>query len=257
MSVSGNEHAKKRLRSIKMKISQVDKIVPYLEKYVSVNRQAELQTISVLRESCTMELRQHGSTFDQIKGKQDSGLDEHTLFDTSSQGMPETSCSSQHSLIENPYATLSDVRNEAAKCGVKGRSNYAELNFPSSNKATARRPPSVNYVEVQIFSGPTGTVGRSSQCTAEDIDCRIADIKETGTISDDHFGQETLQHDTHGNGYPLASQNICVSDINADTVDAKNDELSDVRNDDSALLEKSPKEKVRITYLFSFVQALC
>lgn len=53
----GDHQATKRLKSIRVKLQQVDKIVPYLGKYIAVNRQAEMQTVSVLKESCTMELR--------------------------------------------------------------------------------------------------------------------------------------------------------------------------------------------------------
>ena len=53
----GDRQATKRLKSIKLKLQQLDKIVPYLGKYIAVNRQAEMQTVAVLKESCTMELR--------------------------------------------------------------------------------------------------------------------------------------------------------------------------------------------------------
>lgn len=161
LSSDGNEHARKRLREVKLKIAQIDKVVPYLEKYVSVNRQAELQTISVLKESCTMELRQHGNVPSPVGFKADSRIVRKTSTVTTSEvnvtpteGTPNSiSTHMDHPPIENPYATLSDAKKEAVEACTKVQSNYAELNFYACKKPAAIRPPSVNYVEVQIVSG--------------------------------------------------------------------------------------------------------
>ena len=53
---SGEPQATKRLKNIRVKLQQLDKIVPYLGKYIAVNRQAEMQTVAVLKESCRMEV---------------------------------------------------------------------------------------------------------------------------------------------------------------------------------------------------------
>ena len=55
---SGDTHAQKRFKDIRIKLQQVDKVLPYLAKYVTVNRQAEMQTVAVLKESCTVECQQ-------------------------------------------------------------------------------------------------------------------------------------------------------------------------------------------------------
>jgi len=170
LSTTGNEHAKKRLKNVHLKIAQIDKIVPYLEKYVAVNRQAEMQTISVIKESCTMELRQHGTggSIDKSEPCQSSSSagtsvqritpsDQSTPMLSEPPPMPSEPPpvpSEPPPKEENPYATLSEVRNEAAQTVVRSQSNYAELNFPTCDKAASRRPPSVNYVEVQILSTP-------------------------------------------------------------------------------------------------------
>ena len=150
-----------------MKIAQVDKIVPYLEKYVSVNRQAEMQTIAVLKESCTMELQQLSpGTGDATYAKPTRKLGTKRVVNdnySSSVLPPDTSrlqlngssavdsSKSQHSITENPYASLSEVRKEVAENCKKVQSNYAELSFSPSLKVTAIRPPSVNYAEVKII----------------------------------------------------------------------------------------------------------
>ena len=154
-SDSGNEHAQKRLESIKMKIAQVDKIVPYLEKYVAVNRQAEMQTIAVLKESCTMEL-QHNSSAGDAKSPRVRGghcnlpPEVSRLLHLDS---PSTSASSnsQQLIPENPYASLTEVRKEAAEYSQKIQTNYAELNFPQAQRNPNMRPRSVNYSEVMII----------------------------------------------------------------------------------------------------------
>ena len=53
----GDEHAIKRLKSVRVKLQQIDKILPYIGKYIMVNRQAEIQTVAILKESCTVNLQ--------------------------------------------------------------------------------------------------------------------------------------------------------------------------------------------------------
>ena len=55
--MASDPEAQKRLKEIRHKLQQVDKIVPYLGKYIAVNRQAEMQTVAILKETCTMELQ--------------------------------------------------------------------------------------------------------------------------------------------------------------------------------------------------------
>lgn len=192
LSTSGNEHARKRLKNIKMKIVQIDKIVPYLEKYVSVNRQAEMQTIAVLKESCTMELQQHSHS---TSAKDPPSTKSATTVDTvnvvvnnlsennpSSFLQPDSSLvpqldtcaegsSTSHGIInENPYASLSEVRKEVANSCLKARSNYAELNFPPTQKTTAIRPPSVNYSEVRIIPNCKSMLGSSDNCRSTEME---------------------------------------------------------------------------------------
>ena len=52
----GNPPAAKRVKEVRTKLLQVNKILPYLNKYIAVNRQAELQTVAVLKERCNVEL---------------------------------------------------------------------------------------------------------------------------------------------------------------------------------------------------------
>ena len=57
LASNGDRHAQKKLREVRVRLHQVEKIIPYLGKYVSVNRQAEIQTTAILKESCTVELQ--------------------------------------------------------------------------------------------------------------------------------------------------------------------------------------------------------
>lgn len=219
LSSSGNEDAKKRLRDVKLKISQVDKIVPYLEKYVAVNRQAELQTISVLKETCTMELRQHGNVLSPGGHKGDLRFDKANVSVTPSEFcITPSECSpdiSNTSLdhpttVENPYATLSEVRKEVAETYPKVQSNYAELNFSLCKKSTALRPPSVNYVEVQILSGDRSTMKSQvtdSQNSSGQTSFNVTlegNEQSTDTILQTRFIGDTLRHNaTDSEGHSL------------------------------------------------------
>ena len=53
----GDAHAQRKLKEVKLKLQQVDKIIPYLGKYIAVNRQAELQTVAILKESCAVDVQ--------------------------------------------------------------------------------------------------------------------------------------------------------------------------------------------------------
>lgn len=47
----------RRLKEMQVKSHQITKILPYLEKYVHVNHQAEMQTLAILREGCAVDLQ--------------------------------------------------------------------------------------------------------------------------------------------------------------------------------------------------------
>lgn len=53
---AGDQLAQKKLQELKVKLHQIDKVLPYLQKYVQVNQQAEMQTMAILKESCTEEI---------------------------------------------------------------------------------------------------------------------------------------------------------------------------------------------------------
>ena len=202
----GDPQATKRLKNIRVKLQQLDKIVPYLSKYINVNRQAEMQTVAVLKESCTMELRQltsggrspakealkpsprgHRGTSplskslktEGIKEEEDENLeqedDEERVADSAvvkengeaamatngdhrneveGEGVAASAVVVARVEEENPYASLSEIRNQSAEDERKPMSNYAELHFSQSGGAAKVRPPSVNYSEVKI--NPSG-----------------------------------------------------------------------------------------------------
>ena len=57
MASKNDEQAQKRLRKVQIKLQQIEKIIPYIEKYIMVNRQAEIQTVAILKESCTVDFQ--------------------------------------------------------------------------------------------------------------------------------------------------------------------------------------------------------
>ena len=60
---SVTETSQKKIKEMKVKMAQINKILPYLDKYVIVNRQAELQTVAILKESCTVKLQELDDKF--------------------------------------------------------------------------------------------------------------------------------------------------------------------------------------------------
>lgn len=151
LSNSGDPHAMKRLKSIRSKLLQLDKIVPYLGKYISVNRQAEMQTIAVLKESCTVELQKLSQSMNRTMPVHES----KGLLDCSFPSLlPASELAADESrdrqVDENPYASLTEVKQEANTSRVKLRTNYAELDFQKIQTSESLRPPSVKYSEVRI-----------------------------------------------------------------------------------------------------------
>lgn len=202
---SGDPQATKRLKNIRVKLQQLEKIVPYLGKYITVNRQAEMQTVAVLKESCTMELRKlttsksptkeglkpsprgHRGTSPLSKSLQTEGIkeEEDENMEQQDKGTITEETAAESAVVkengdaamamggdhkngvegegvaasavvvvkeENPYASLSEIRNQA-EAERKPTSNYAELHFSQSGGAAKVRQPSVNYSEVKINPG--------------------------------------------------------------------------------------------------------
>ncbi len=224
----GDSQATKRLKNIRVKLQQLDKIVPYLSKYINVNRQAEMQTVAVLKESCTMELRQltsggrsrakeaglkpsprgHRGTSplskslktEGIKEEEDENMeqdDEERVADSAVNGDAAMATNGDHrngvegegvaaSAVvvvareeENPYASLSEIRNQSTEAERKPpTSNYAELHFSQSGGAAKVRPPSVNYSEVKINPG-----GRNMILTPD----TVAELYEEDRLTEQQF----------------------------------------------------------------------
>ena len=158
LSNSGDPHAIKRLKSVRTKLLQLDKIVPYLGKYISVNRQAEMQTVAVLKESCTVELQklsQNMNTSGPTRVSESKVLPDHIDGALPSPAPELPSCATDElqdkkNDDENPYASLTEVKQEQNIASVKLRSNYAELDFQKIQSNDNLRPPSVKYSEVRI-----------------------------------------------------------------------------------------------------------
>lgn len=167
LSDSGDPHAQKRLKNIRTKLTQLDKIVPYLGKYITVNRQAEMQTIAVLKESCTVDLQKLSKPIEKSKPIHERNSSKTSDFPDSTVPLPLLP-SHDLSCDENPYASLSEVRQEASSTVIKFRSNYAELDFEKVRGSENVRPPSVKYSEVQIDALGIGRVPPHHSQTVQD-----------------------------------------------------------------------------------------
>ncbi len=62
------ETSQKKMKEMQVKLSQIDKILPYLEKYMQANRQAEMQTLAVLKEGCTVKLQELENRYHVVPG---------------------------------------------------------------------------------------------------------------------------------------------------------------------------------------------
>lgn len=165
LCISGDPHAMKRLKSIRTKLLQLDKIVPYLGKYISVNRQAEMQTIAVLKESCTVELQKLSQSMNRTMPVHVT--ESKCFLDGCDSALPSSELadeSQDKQIDENPYASLTEVKQEANTSRV---TNYAELDFRKIQTGDSLRPPSVKYSEVRI--GATADVNIDSSALLSDL----------------------------------------------------------------------------------------
>lgn len=78
----GDEHAMAAAETLATKAVQIQQVLPYLEKCIKVNRQAELQTIAVLQKGREEALRDNGEVHPEVtsgenpeNSKKDSGCD--------------------------------------------------------------------------------------------------------------------------------------------------------------------------------------
>ena len=198
---SGETNAQRRLTDVRKKLQQVDKIVPYLSKYISVNRQAELQTVAVLKESCTMDIQKMArspsksnvrETSTKHVGKEHTDAEEAKMIELNSEDVEVAKL-----VDENPYASLSEVKPQVEQ--AKTRSNYAQLDFSRVPSGGSLRPPSVKYAEVKIGTfgkGITidGVVPASSLVTHTDQSTspKIATVKEVSVEPSESAGGQSL-----------------------------------------------------------------
>ena len=128
----GDEHAIKRLKSVRVKLQQIDKILPYIGKYIMVNRQAEIQTVAILKESCTVDLQ-------RLKGD--------VIYAQGAPQDPESSRSSAHK--HKPLET----HEEEVECNVTVEpTQHLSAVVPSSLSAQTENPgiiPAVPKNEAQ------------------------------------------------------------------------------------------------------------
>ena len=136
----GDNQALVKIKDAELRIQQVAKILPYLSKYIQVNKQAELQTVAILRESCRVELSrvQNGS----LKSSSDStGL---------LQTVSSSPCSSngQIPITEQSFGVQPASAGDSRQIKVLSTvGNYARVEFVSSNSPQPQLK-SVDYAKI-------------------------------------------------------------------------------------------------------------
>ena len=150
----GDEHAIKRLKSIRVKLQQIDKILPYIGKYIMVNRQAEIQTVAILKESCTVDLQ-------RLKGNVTNVPRAGGILQE-----PEPSISPSHKLLETheeevecittaaPMQQPSETTNVSGQTEVIPTETQNEVPLAEPSEPAPPAPQSSPELEEQTSSSP-------------------------------------------------------------------------------------------------------
>lgn len=129
MASAGDKHAEKRLKDVRVKLQQTEKIIPYIGKYIMVNRQAEIQTVAILKETCTVDLQ-------RLKNKGEDG----SPVPASVQRLSGISVSSVDSQESVERASLPQI------------SSQLETHFEEAEGTSGTEPPTPLAVSAESLS---------------------------------------------------------------------------------------------------------
>ena len=129
MASTGDKHAEKRLKNVRVKLQQTEKIIPYIGKYIMVNRQAEIQTVAILKETCTVDLH-------KLKNKGEDG----SPVPPSVQRLSGISVSSV------------DSQESAERASLPPLSSQLETHFEEAESTPGAEPPTPLAISAESLS---------------------------------------------------------------------------------------------------------
>lgn len=203
MANKGDEHAVKRLKNVHVKLQQIEKIIPYIGKYIMVNRQAEIQTVAILKESCTVDIQ-------RLKSKGDS-LPPATLPRLSGISVSSTeSCNSMSDTATLPKLStrlethLEEAENSSAPC--------TEPPTPRVGTAESSLEPEQTKKQAQLQTQASSNADSSPVCA---VDSHSETLPSLSVMSPDSIhtsllDQPQTNHPTQGESGPPYANLIAV-----------------------------------------------
>ena len=116
---NASETSQAKVKEMKIKNAQIAKILPYLEKYILVNRQAELQTVAILKENCIVKCQELDAKYKR-KGTAPVTMTTEMSRQQKTQSMPS---------------------------GISSAGQYNSLSRPRKSKKGKKHVPSSNSID--------------------------------------------------------------------------------------------------------------
>ncbi len=184
-SPNETETSQKKMKEMEVKFAQISKILPYLEKYMQANRQAEMQTLAILKEGCTVKLQQLESRYrtrssSMSVGPQIGKLERRMSMPADTRTSPGSS-KRLKKIVKEKQVTVEETQSEIADTSTtlsqpeekttnetSQRTDPAFLEEPAyaevghMQKKHSREPSlPENYVKLQLNQHATSTINQS------------------------------------------------------------------------------------------------
>ena len=133
-------------------MKQVTKVLPYLAKYVTVNKQAEIQTVAILKESCNVQLQKLEKKLQAV----DDSAPALSKMAVSGRGWESVDSSATHPVLEKiaeqntPESSPMLNKKFTISPNSSKHSNYVQLDFSQPPNRASERPSSVDYSRVEF-----------------------------------------------------------------------------------------------------------
>ena len=131
---NASEISQKKVKEMKIKNAQISKILPYLEKYILVNRQAELQTVAVLKEKCIVQCQELDAKYKR-KGTAPVAMTTEMSRQQKTQSLPSgISGPGQYNSLSRPRKSKKGKKNMPSADSIDGESTPAIQSAHSSQQ---------------------------------------------------------------------------------------------------------------------------
>lgn len=143
----GNTIDHKRLKEMKVKMQQIAKVLPYLEKYVEVNQQAEIQTLAILRESCNQELQELKSKYKLNQPNAQIPSPSFATLPLSKHGRSKTLPNSKMNSLTRPKKSRKGKKEKESDEEKRLSTQEQVETVPSSSHEVAAPPATTNQTD--------------------------------------------------------------------------------------------------------------